>query len=249
MGQTRPYWAVSGHLHSPATPPDVAHLQVLSAPTSPRTPCFTPERPMVRNQPRPFEGCSFAGTFIRRRVRPRYGRDPAFRPSSPSFATNGRRRRTRRGWRRSRLCGDAERRWVSIACRRTPGSRSQRERNRRPSRLVLAQGEQAPRPCFPREAGRSSAPIRCTSGEQCRSATRRAGRTCLCSQEAASAKSALLLGWFATLGSLSLALGGAGTRRSHPSSWFGGTRCSARSDWIARIGRRGVDCGHCCRSN
>jgi hypothetical protein len=67
-----------------------ADLQAFRGLRGPRTPCFTRERTLVRNQPRPSERCSFAGTFVRRRrpatLRPRLG----VPPSVPSLATDRR---------------------------------------------------------------------------------------------------------------------------------------------------------------
>ena len=65
---------------------------------------------------------------------------------------------------RCRLCRDAA---ASTRAPQTPAYRPQRERNRRPRRLVLAQGEQAPRPCFPRIARLVAQAPRCLCRHGC----------------------------------------------------------------------------------
>jgi hypothetical protein len=57
-------------------------LQVFHRPEGPRTPCFTRERTLVRNQPRPSRKGRISRHFVGVAVRTQYGRGSAIRPSS-----------------------------------------------------------------------------------------------------------------------------------------------------------------------
>jgi hypothetical protein len=61
-------------------------LQVFRRVEAPRTPCFTRERPLVRNQPRPSKRCHLAGTFAVRSPEPRLAGATACLVA-PSFRT------------------------------------------------------------------------------------------------------------------------------------------------------------------
>jgi hypothetical protein len=78
-GRIGPYRA---HHHSPAMLPDIAYLQVLSGSTRPRTRCFTRERTLVRNQPRPSRKGRICRAFLAGGVR-HTGRPRVRVPGSP----------------------------------------------------------------------------------------------------------------------------------------------------------------------
>jgi hypothetical protein len=66
-------------------------LQVFRPLEAPRTPCFTRERPVVRNHPRPSEKVTISWHFVAVVVRPQCGRDSACRPSPLAWPATDRR--------------------------------------------------------------------------------------------------------------------------------------------------------------
>jgi hypothetical protein len=70
---------------------DWAYLQVCRRLGAPRMPCFTRERPVVRNHPRPSRRVAISRHFVGVAVWAQYGRDSVFPPSVlPWAATDGR---------------------------------------------------------------------------------------------------------------------------------------------------------------